>query len=55
MRAQWYKGKLWIIAIRLSCMIRVNPQSWTADWAVRIRNDTQDTMPTHDMTFDDQG
>ena len=53
--AQWHDGKLWIIANRLNCMIRVDPDSWTCDYAIRIRNDTPDTMRSHDMTFDDQG
>ena len=53
--AQWHDGKLWIIANRLNCMIRVDPESWTCDYAIRIRNDTPDTVRSHDMTFDDQG
>ena len=36
-------------------MIRVDPQSWTCDYAIRIRNDTPDTVRSHDMTFDDSG
>ena len=53
--AQWHDGKLWIIASRLNCMLRVDPKAWTCDYAIRIRNDTPDTMRSHDMTFDDQG
>jgi hypothetical protein len=53
--AQWHDGKLWIIANRLNCMLRVDPDAWTCDYAIRIRNDTPDTVRSHDMTFDDQG
>jgi hypothetical protein len=53
--AQWHDGKLWIIASRLNCMLRVDPDAWTVDYAIRIRNDTPDTVRSHDMTFDDQG
>jgi hypothetical protein len=53
--AQWHDGKLWIIASRLNAMIRVDPESWTCDYAIRIRNDSPDTTRSHDMTFDDQG
>src|SRR6478752_6746914 len=53
--AQWHDGKLWVIASRLNCMIRVDPESWTCDYAIRIRNDTPDTTRSHDMTFDGQG
>jgi hypothetical protein len=53
--AQWHDGKLWIIASRLNCMLRVDAESWICDYAIRIRNDSPDTMRSHDMTFDDQG
>jgi hypothetical protein len=53
--AQWRDGKLWIIASRLNSMLRVDAESWICDYAIRIRNDTPDTMRSHDMIFDDQG
>jgi hypothetical protein len=53
--AQWHDGKLWIISNRLNCMLRVDPDTWICDFAIRIHNDTPDTMRTHDMTFDDKG
>jgi hypothetical protein len=53
--AQWHDGKLWIIASRLNCILRIDADSWICDHAIRIHNDTPDTMRTHDMTFDDQG
>lgn len=53
--AKWHDGKLWIIANRLNCMLRVDVDSWTCDYAIRIHNDTPDTMRSHDMTFDNEG
>lgn len=53
--AKWHDGKLWIIASRLNSILRIDADSWTCDYAIRIHNDTPDTMRTHDISFDDQG
>lgn len=36
-------------------MLRVDADSWTYDYSVRIHNDTPDTMRNHDMNFDSDG
>jgi hypothetical protein len=53
--AQWHDGKLWIVANRLNAMIRIDPASWMAEFAIPIQHDTADTARWHDMTFDDAG
>lgn len=52
---KWRDGKLWIVANRLSAMIRVDPKTWTAEYAMPISHDTPLTERWHDMAFDDNG
>ncbi len=52
---QFHDGKLWLVENRLNCLMRVDPKSWTPEWAMPIYAETDDTRRWHDMTFDDDG
>jgi hypothetical protein len=53
--AQWHDGRLWLLASRLNAMIRVDPKTWIADFAIPIVHDNDLLSGTHDFTFDDEG
>jgi hypothetical protein len=52
---QFHDGKLWLVENRLNCLMRIDPKSWTPEWAMPIYSQTEETKRWHDMTFDDQG
>jgi hypothetical protein len=53
--AQWHDGKLWILASRLNALIRVDPKTWMADYAISVVRDNDLLSGVHDFAFDDQG
>jgi hypothetical protein len=53
--AKWHEGKLWILANRLDAMVRVDPKTWVADYAIRLVHDNDLLVGSHDFAFDDQG
>jgi hypothetical protein len=50
---KWHNGKLWIAALRLGGILRVDPQSWVPE--VLIRVSSQERPRLHDMAFDNEG
>jgi len=50
---KWHKGKIWIAALRLGGILRVDPQSWVPE--VLIRVSSQERPRLHDMAFDNEG
>ena len=52
---KWHDGKLWILANRLDAVLRVDPKSWTAEWAIPLVHDNDLLQGSHDFAFDDQG
>jgi sugar lactone lactonase YvrE len=50
---QWHEGKLWIAALRLGGVLRVDPKTWAAEALLLTRSDTKPRM--HDLTFDNEG
>jgi len=53
--AQWHEGKLWILASRLNAIIRVDPNSWIADFAIPVVRDNNLLSGVHDFAFDNDG
>ena len=49
---KWHDGKLWIAALRLGGILRVDPKSWVPE--VLIRVSSQERPRLHDVTFDDE-
>lgn len=50
---KWHNGKLWIAALRLGGILRVDPQSWVPE--VLIRVSSQERPRLHDVAFDNDG
>jgi hypothetical protein len=50
---KWHNGKLWIAALRLGGILRVDPQTWVPE--VLIRVSSQERPRLHDMAFDNEG
>jgi len=50
---KWHEGKLWIAALRLGGILRVDPTSWTPE--VLIRASSEEKPRLHDVAFDDEG
>jgi hypothetical protein len=50
---KWHDGKLWIAALRLGGILRVDPATWTPE--VLIRVSSEDKPRLHDVAFDDEG
>ena len=53
--AQWHDGKLWILASRINAIIRIDPNSWIADFAIPVVRDNDLLAGVHDFAFDDEG
>lgn len=53
--AQWHNGKLWILASRLNALIRVDPKTWIADFAIPVVRDDDLLSGVHDFAFDGEG
>jgi hypothetical protein len=50
---KWHNGKLWIAALRLGGILRVDPTTWVPE--VLIRASSEEKPRLHDVAFDDQG
>ena len=50
---QWRQGKLWIAALRLGGLLRVDPKTWTPEVLIPARSEEKPRL--HDITFDDEG
>lgn len=50
---KWHDGKLWIAALRLGGILRVDPKTWVPE--VLIRVSSQERPRLHDVAFDDEG
>ena len=49
--AKWHEGKLWIVSTRMRAAIRIDPETWEAEYLLPLYN--WDRL--HDMAFDDEG
>jgi hypothetical protein len=50
---KWHDGKLWIAALRLGGVLRVDPANWTPEVLIRVSSAERPRL--HDVAFDDQG
>ena len=50
---KWHQGKLWIAALRLGGILRVDPASWTAEVLIRVSSEEKPRL--HDVAFDHEG
>jgi hypothetical protein len=50
---KWHQGKLWIAALRLGGILRVDPQTWVPEALIRVASDDKPRL--HDVAFDDTG
>ncbi|MGD9905146.1 MAG: hypothetical protein AB7U83_16900 [Vicinamibacterales bacterium] len=50
---KWHDGKLWIAALRLGGILRVDPDSWVPEVLIRVSSAERPRL--HDVAFDDQG
>jgi hypothetical protein len=50
---KWHDGKLWIAALRLGGILRVDPKTWTPEVLIRVAS--EDKPRLHDVAFDDEG
>jgi hypothetical protein len=49
---QWHDGKLWIAALSLGGLLRVDPVTWVPEVLVPVRSDAKPRL--HDLTIDDE-
>jgi hypothetical protein len=52
--AQWHKGKLWLVALRIGGLMRVDPKTWTPEFLIPIYRPPE-MGRSHDMTIDADG
>jgi hypothetical protein len=50
---KWHQGKLWIAALRLGGILRVDPVSWTPEVLIRVASEEKPRL--HDVAFDADG
>ena len=50
---KWHEGKLWIAALRLGGILRVDPTTWVPE--ILIRASSEERPRLHDVAFDDKG
>jgi hypothetical protein len=50
---KWHDGKLWIAALRLGGILRVDPTTWVPE--VLIRASSEEKPRLHDVCFDNEG
>jgi hypothetical protein len=50
---KWHNGKLWIAALRLVGILRVDPKTWVPE--VLIRASSEEKPRLHDVCFDNEG
>jgi len=49
---KWHKGKLWIAALRLGGIMRVDPKTWAPEVLIRISSEERPRL--HDVAFDNE-
>ncbi len=50
---KWHNGKLWIAALRLGGILRVDPKSWVPEVLIRVSSPERPRL--HDVAFDNEG
>ena len=50
---KWHQGKLWIAALRLGGILRVDPVTWVPEVLIRVASEEKPRL--HDVAFDDEG
>jgi hypothetical protein len=50
---KWQNGKLWIAALRLGGILRVDPTTWVPEVLIRVTSEEKTRL--HDVAFDDEG
>ena len=50
---KWHNGKLWIAALRLGGILRVDPATWVPEALIRVSSEEKPRL--HDAAFDDEG
>jgi streptogramin lyase len=50
---KWHNGKLWIAALRLGGVLRVDPTTWVPEVLIRVSSEEKPRL--HDVAFDDEG
>ena len=50
---KWHQGKLWIAALRLGGILRVDPATWVPEVLIRVASEEKPRL--HDVAFDDEG
>jgi len=50
---KWHNGKLWIAALRLGGILRVDPTTWVPEALIRVSSEEKPRL--HDAAFDDEG
>ncbi len=50
---KWHNGKLWIAALRLGGILRVDPTTWVPEILIRVSSEEKPRL--HDVAFDDEG
>jgi hypothetical protein len=50
---KWHDGKLWVAALRLGGILRVDPTTWAPEVLIRVSSAERPRL--HDVAFDDQG
>jgi hypothetical protein len=50
---KWHDGKLWIAALRLGGILRVDPATWVPEVLIRVGSTERPRL--HDVAFDDEG
>jgi hypothetical protein len=50
---KWHQGKLWIAALRLGGILRVDPATWVPEVLIRVASEEKPRL--HDVAFDDDG
>ncbi len=50
---KWHEGKLWIAALRLGGILRVDPTTWVPEVLIRVSSEEKPRL--HDVAFDNEG
>ena len=50
---KWHDGKLWMAALRLGGILRVDPKTWVPEVLIRVSSEERPRL--HDVAFDDEG
>jgi hypothetical protein len=50
---KWHQGKLWIAALRLGGILRVDPETWIPEVLIRVSSEEKPRL--HDVAFDSAG